>query len=165
MPQWVSWCVRLSLRPRVPTVGIKEGREDEGLKGIAHVGREGTSSLGDRGRGGSHPASPNTRPRRSTRLKLPFEGVGESTGDSEGSQDEDPGIQVRTRLVFRPPFLLELFSKEEAESEPLSGTCHHLERRAEATGTPGEPPFLYAETPEGLHQKNNSEPEIAPPGG
>lgn len=80
--------------------GLKEGREDSGLKGIASVGGEGTSSPSD-SRRSSHPASPETRPRRSARVKLPWQGVGAPAGCSRGPRDPDLGAPVRTRGVRR----------------------------------------------------------------
>lgn len=144
--------------------GLKEGREDSGLKGIASVGGEGTSSPSD-SRRSSHPASPETRPRRSARVKLPWQGVGAPAGCSGGPRDPDLGAPVRTRGVPAPS-PLELFSfqrKEQSESHRVvpvaasSGGQRWRDRLANL--------FLYAETPKGLRQKSNSEPEIAPPGG
>lgn len=113
--------------------GLKEGREDSGLKGIASVGGEGTSSPSD-SRRSSHPASPETRPRRSARVKLPWQGVGAPAGCSGGPRDPDLGAPVRTRGVPAPS-PLELFSfqrKEQSESHrvvPVAASSGGQRRR------------------------------------
>lgn len=85
----------------VPTLGGAQGRKRRsGLKGIASVGGEGMSSPSD-SRRSSHPVSPETRPRRSARVKLPWQGVGAPAGCSGGPRDPDLGAPVRTRGVRR----------------------------------------------------------------
>lgn len=111
--------------------GLKEGREDSGLKGIASVGGEGTSSPSD-SRRSSHPASPETRPRRSARVKLPWQGVGAPAGCSGGPRDPDLGAPVRTRGVPAPS-PLELFSfQRQSESHrvvPVAASSGGQRRR------------------------------------